>query len=345
MAQGRTDYNLSEVSQLIARDLKIHEPTVHRILTAFSRQIHNLLNDGSTVAISRLGRFTRTLYKAHQGRNPKTGEKVRVPPRMTGTFKPFDDLRWIVGEGNGKPTNVVQHPSYPLDQANALPPVKDLNEIAQIFANVESGSTSGGGSSADGPATDSEVEAATGIPVSQAGGDDETEEPNLLDSDNILSGGPINQQPPGEQASLATGAQASLSAGAPGSGAEPGGGSSLTLPTQHPQPATPAPPPVWQSVTYDIPPGYAPPPGWGFEYGNALERRQQLVNQGWFPKQFYPRPGITEYPLAIGASYRNAFERTKVTINPTTKIAVVTNEEWLQPFPTPLPPYNKPIQK
>ncbi|MGM0576270.1 MAG: HU family DNA-binding protein [Myxococcota bacterium] len=66
----------------------------------------NAIFDGMVEALQReerievrgLGNFTVRRYKAYTGRNPKTGEQVRVPAKRMPFFKVGKDLRKRINE-------------------------------------------------------------------------------------------------------------------------------------------------------------------------------------------------------------------------------------------------------
>jgi integration host factor subunit beta len=56
------------------------------------------LSEGDKVEIRGFGSFRLRQRKVRQGRNPKTGEKVRVPEKVVPFFKPGVELREMVDQ-------------------------------------------------------------------------------------------------------------------------------------------------------------------------------------------------------------------------------------------------------
>lgn len=79
--------------QLLAKDT---ESVVKLILDALSKA----LSKGGRVEIRGFGSFGLNYRPPRQGRNPKNGEKVRVPAKYVPHFKPGQDLRERVNDSS-----------------------------------------------------------------------------------------------------------------------------------------------------------------------------------------------------------------------------------------------------
>ncbi len=55
--------------------------------------IKNTLEDGEKIKISGFGNFVVRQKKERTGRNPQTGEEIRIAPRKVLTFKPSQVLK------------------------------------------------------------------------------------------------------------------------------------------------------------------------------------------------------------------------------------------------------------
>ncbi|MGE4299171.1 MAG: HU family DNA-binding protein [Desulfovibrionaceae bacterium] len=71
-------------------DLSLDEATVF-VNTFFDSVQDALVKDGR-VELRGFGSFKVKHYKAYQGRNPKTGEKVKVPPKKLPAFRASKDI-------------------------------------------------------------------------------------------------------------------------------------------------------------------------------------------------------------------------------------------------------------
>lgn len=79
--------------QLLANDA---ESVVKVILNALS----DTLSNGGRIEIRGFGSFGLNYRQPRQGRNPKNGEKVRVPAKYVPHFKPGKDLRERVNDSS-----------------------------------------------------------------------------------------------------------------------------------------------------------------------------------------------------------------------------------------------------
>jgi integration host factor subunit beta len=62
----------------------------------FFNSIKDALKDGDRVEIRGFGSFSTKQYEEYVGRNPKTGEKVKVRPKKLPVFRPGRELRDMV---------------------------------------------------------------------------------------------------------------------------------------------------------------------------------------------------------------------------------------------------------
>ncbi|MCK5230344.1 MAG: integration host factor subunit beta, partial [Desulfobulbaceae bacterium] len=58
----------------------------------------NALSAGDNIEIRGFGSFVVKEYSAYDGRNPKTGEKIKVPPKKLPFFKVGKQLRELVNK-------------------------------------------------------------------------------------------------------------------------------------------------------------------------------------------------------------------------------------------------------
>jgi len=80
---------VSEVSELTQGDS-------NRAIKALVKVIQEAMKRGEVVSLSGLGSFRAKPRKARQGRNPKTGEIIPVPPGKKISFKPTTTLRKLI---------------------------------------------------------------------------------------------------------------------------------------------------------------------------------------------------------------------------------------------------------
>ncbi len=66
------------------------------VINTFFETITDVLSDGDRVEIRGFGSFTVKNYKPYVGRNPKSGEKIRVSSKRLPFFKVGKELKEMV---------------------------------------------------------------------------------------------------------------------------------------------------------------------------------------------------------------------------------------------------------
>ena len=69
-----------------------------QVVNTFFGSIVESLRHGDKVELRGFGTFKLRRRKSRIGRNPKTGEQVRVPAKIVPFFKPGKDLRELVNQ-------------------------------------------------------------------------------------------------------------------------------------------------------------------------------------------------------------------------------------------------------
>ena len=85
--------NKLELVNVLGKECKISKATSAAVLDLFFDEMANALANGGRVEIRGLCSFYVKKYKSYTGRNPKTGEKVKVAPKKLPFFKPGKPLR------------------------------------------------------------------------------------------------------------------------------------------------------------------------------------------------------------------------------------------------------------
>ena len=94
---------IEEVSRVVELTRKESEVIVESIFESVVRS----LKSGDKVEIRGFGSFRTRERKGRIGRNPKSGEKVDVPPKTIPFFKPSKELRDVVNGGPPLPARPV----------------------------------------------------------------------------------------------------------------------------------------------------------------------------------------------------------------------------------------------
>ncbi len=85
--------NKSELIKALAEQKKIHVDESTSIVSAFIDAIKDALVRGDRVEIRGFGSFKIKEYDGYTGRNPKTGEVVKVSPKKLPFFRPGKELK------------------------------------------------------------------------------------------------------------------------------------------------------------------------------------------------------------------------------------------------------------
>lgn len=92
----------SELIELLAARADVTTAQAEEVVNLFFNAIVEALTTEGRVEIRGFGAFTVRKYKAYDGRNPKTGEKIEVPGKKLPFWKTGLELRQRVdGLGSG----------------------------------------------------------------------------------------------------------------------------------------------------------------------------------------------------------------------------------------------------
>src|SRR3990167_6014368 len=94
-----TSKNRQDLVDLIAAQADISKAAAEIALTTFIDTITDTLADGGKVAIVNFGSFESTQRKARTGRNPRTGEEMKIPAWVIAKFKAGKRLKDAVNKG------------------------------------------------------------------------------------------------------------------------------------------------------------------------------------------------------------------------------------------------------
>ena len=85
--------NKSELIEALAQGMNIPLREADSITNTFLDAMSETLNGGSNIEIRGFGSFLVKEYASYEGRNPKTGKKIKVPPKKLPFFKVGKELR------------------------------------------------------------------------------------------------------------------------------------------------------------------------------------------------------------------------------------------------------------
>src|SRR5262245_58086516 len=93
---SRTAMNKADLINIVAKRLDITQVQSGIIVEAALRSVVNALRNGQEVEIRGFGSFRFRNRAPRKGRNPKTGEKVDVPPKKIPYFKMGKELKALL---------------------------------------------------------------------------------------------------------------------------------------------------------------------------------------------------------------------------------------------------------
>ncbi len=81
------------VQRLAARNPHLYQRDIENIVDAILGEIANALSRGDRVELRGFGAFSTKQRQARTGRNPRTGDKVRVDEKFVPFFKTGKEMR------------------------------------------------------------------------------------------------------------------------------------------------------------------------------------------------------------------------------------------------------------
>lgn len=84
--------NKAELIAKIAEDAEITKTQANATLDSFVEAVTKSLKKGDKVTLVGFGTFSVSKRKARNGRNPKTGETIKIKAKKVAKFKPGKEL-------------------------------------------------------------------------------------------------------------------------------------------------------------------------------------------------------------------------------------------------------------
>ena len=85
--------NKSELIDAMSQDLNLTLHEASSITNTIMSAMTNALANGDSIEIRGFGSFVVKKYNTYYGRNPKSGEKIKVPPKKLPFFKVGKELK------------------------------------------------------------------------------------------------------------------------------------------------------------------------------------------------------------------------------------------------------------
>jgi DNA-binding protein HU-beta len=91
--EGNRDVNKSELIEHIAKQADISKAAAGRSLEALIGAVKTTLKKGGSVTITGFGTFTAPKRAARTGRNPRTGDAIKIKSAKVPKFRPGKALK------------------------------------------------------------------------------------------------------------------------------------------------------------------------------------------------------------------------------------------------------------
>lgn len=91
--------NKSELIEALAQDINVPHREAAAITNTVIDTMTEALARGESIEIRGFGSFVIKTYDSYEGRNPKTGKKIKVKPKRLPFFKVGKELREKVNSG------------------------------------------------------------------------------------------------------------------------------------------------------------------------------------------------------------------------------------------------------
>ena len=85
--------NKAELTARVARDTRMTKVRAARVIDSLLEHVMKSLKKGERASLVGFGTFTVTRRRARTGRNPQTGEKMRIPAQKVPSFSAGNSLK------------------------------------------------------------------------------------------------------------------------------------------------------------------------------------------------------------------------------------------------------------
>jgi nucleoid DNA-binding protein len=92
----------ADLIDAVASESELSKRQAGEVVDLILEEIKTALQKGDRVALTPFGSFVVRSRKAREGRNPKTGEKIKIAARKVPAFVAGKSLKDAVGGGGGR---------------------------------------------------------------------------------------------------------------------------------------------------------------------------------------------------------------------------------------------------
>ena len=96
--------NKAQLVESVAKRTNTTKSQSESVIDAALEVIQASVSNGDDVKLVGFGTFSKFTRQARNGRNPKTGEPVRIPTSIVPKFKPGKDFKERVHDGKSIPS-------------------------------------------------------------------------------------------------------------------------------------------------------------------------------------------------------------------------------------------------
>ncbi len=87
----------TELIDKVSSETELSKAETGKVLTSIIDNISKSLKKGDSITLTGFGTFAVSKRKARSGKNPQTGEPLKIPARKVATFKAGKTLKELVG--------------------------------------------------------------------------------------------------------------------------------------------------------------------------------------------------------------------------------------------------------
>ena len=88
----------ADLVEKVAKEADMTKKDAEKLVEIIFDSIVSTLNEGEKIELRGFGSFRVRERNARKGRNPKTGEAVKIPAKRVAYFKPGKDLKDLINK-------------------------------------------------------------------------------------------------------------------------------------------------------------------------------------------------------------------------------------------------------
>ncbi|MCW5961450.1 MAG: integration host factor subunit beta [Pyrinomonadaceae bacterium] len=88
----------ADLVEKVAKEADMTKKDAEKLVEIIFDSIISTLNEGEKIELRGFGSFRVRERNARKGRNPKTGEAVKIPAKRVAYFKPGKDLKDLINK-------------------------------------------------------------------------------------------------------------------------------------------------------------------------------------------------------------------------------------------------------